>query len=516
MSVRGQSSENEPQDYGFANEETKRTALTCKRKQLDDSSEGHALTGNDSVTLNISMDHLFTKKRRLISNGHPVIGIAVNQAEDNAVESSFRRENSSLGKRSCNSTMEVYNDDELRNLEAAGMPDPVRPEIIQQITEAIHEAVNEDIVVCTVCDEMFPRRCTQLLEVCELPKKLFEVLQKPRGEEDGVDALPQALVEQYDVSKFFPGTPQFVGVLLSPRGLHFEHEQYCQTSMKSEACCQVKLYICESNRCLQALRRGTIPKFAIAQGNYIGQLPTGLRDLSVASRALLRPVQSYGRLAAYLNNGGTRMTGHVYSNKLNTALVRTKLPLLPDEVPLRVLVTSPFASDKSTSVRAKVASVSEEYIIQRRKIANVLQYFRDVGNSIMKTVEIDQNVIEQLPNGEIAPQMVYMEENTILPDIGIENVSNDSPIVQVQLDDYTGGPSLCRSNKECDDAIFISNTITVGAMQPNEKNAHEQVVSVLTNREHTGLYSKYTEYEKCYCGQLCNGIIFSSRETTNC
>lgn len=57
MYVRGKSTQNEAHDYGWDNEETKRsTVLTCKRNQLDNSSEGHALTDNDSVTLNISRE----------------------------------------------------------------------------------------------------------------------------------------------------------------------------------------------------------------------------------------------------------------------------------------------------------------------------------------------------------------------------------------------------------------------------------------------------------------------------
>ena len=56
-------------------------------------------------------------------------------------------------------------------------------------------------------------------------------------------------------------------------------------------------------------------KFAIAQGNWIGQLPEELHNMTYGSRSLIRPMQSFGRLTAFYNGGGMRLTGHVYSNK---------------------------------------------------------------------------------------------------------------------------------------------------------------------------------------------------------
>lgn len=158
------------------------------------------------------------------------------------------------------------------------------------------------------------------------------------------------------------------------------------------------------------MRRGKIPKFAIANGNYVGQLPSELHNLSVASRSLLRPVQSYGRLAAFFNNGGSRLTGHVHSNKLNTALIRSKLPLAPSDVPVRVLITSPFASNSSTIVRALLARVKEDYLFQRDKISGVLAFFRNVRNLIMLKIDIDHNILKILSDGEVSNDMVYVDK----------------------------------------------------------------------------------------------------------
>ena len=91
-------------------------------------------------------------------------------------------------------------------------------------------------------------------------------------------------------------------------------------------------------------RRGTIPKFATANGNWIGQLPEELREMTFGSRFLIHPIHSFGRVAAFHKGGGSRLTSHMYSNKLNTPFVWNKLPINPAEV--RAIVMSPLASVK--------------------------------------------------------------------------------------------------------------------------------------------------------------------------
>jgi hypothetical protein len=118
------------------------------------------------------------------------------------------------------------------------------------------------------------------------------------------------------------------------------------------------LRICHQAGCVAALKRGVIPKFSIANGNWIGQLPSPLRSMSYGTRCLLRPIQSFGRITTFTSGkcptGGSRLTGHVYSVKLNSQLLRTSVPFDAKDSPVRVLVLSPFASDASAAFQAKI------------------------------------------------------------------------------------------------------------------------------------------------------------------
>ena len=57
-----------------------------------------------------------------------------------------------------------------------------------------------------------------------------------------------------------------------------------------------------------------------------------------------------------------------------------------------------MSSDQSTVSRAKLASVKSDYIVEREKIASSLLFFRNVGNKVMKNVEVDQDIINNLPS----------------------------------------------------------------------------------------------------------------------
>ncbi len=367
---------------------------------------------------------------------------------------------------------------ELDDLENKGFPEPLTQQQVAEIDRKINLELNEDIVVCCVCDELCRISQTKLLNVPALPPAFFTVLRKPTGSDGEAPILHDELVMQYDVSFAFPEDVRFKGVLLSPRGVK---QSNCDCQLRKNGCCFSQLYICQS-ACLQTLRRGKIPKFAVAQGNWIGQLPSKLRDMTYGSRCLIRPVQSFGRLASFYNGGGMRLTGHVYSNKLNTPFVRKQLPIKPSEVPVRVLVVSPLASDASTAVRARIASLKEDYVIQPEKIRKILNFFKKIGNKVMTPFEFDEHALLELPKNEVSKEMFHLDDAESISETLDNNSIKDCNTCD-DVNDDTGGPSLSRTKAEEEEAVMISSTVTVGAPEEQDKNIHEQVVRVLNDAD---------------------------------
>ncbi|EFX73115.1 hypothetical protein DAPPUDRAFT_325613 [Daphnia pulex] len=133
-----------------------------------------------------------------------------------------------------------------------------------------------------------------------------------------------------------------------------------------------------------------------------------------------------------------------------------------------------MASDQTAVSRGKMASVKSDYIIEPEKIASSLRFFRDVGNKVMKNVEIDQDAINNLPSDKTSVDMLFTTEQET------EDSHQDPDLVQsVEFDNGTGGPSLSRSNEEFLDGVFESATVTIGAVEPEEINDHGKIARVL-------------------------------------
>lgn len=83
---------------------------------------------------------------------------------------------------------------------------------------------------------------------------------------------------------------------------------------------------------------------------------------------------------------GTRLTGHLYSTRLNTTIVRQQIPLASRDARVKVLLVSPFTTDKSAATRAKLASMKCDYTIQPEMIKQTLQFWHDVDDKIMEKI----------------------------------------------------------------------------------------------------------------------------------
>jgi hypothetical protein len=146
---------------------------------------------------------------------------------------------------------------------------------------------------------------------------------------------------------------------------------------------------------MQRLQIWKIPKFSIAIGNWVGELPPDLRKMSYGSLSLKRPVQSYGRIANFSGTsgpGGSCLKGDVYSNRLDTAFVTKTVPIIPGQSPVCVLVVSPFTNDASALNKGKIAATKTDYIIEPVKITvekNTAMNDKQMCNPSLIDSEID-------------------------------------------------------------------------------------------------------------------------------
>jgi hypothetical protein len=112
----------------------------------------------------------------------------------------------------------------------------------------------------------------------------------------------------------------------------------------------------------------------------VRKLPEDLRRLINGTLSLLRTIQTFGRVVEFHGRGspkyGSRLTGHMYSTRLDTPLIRNKVPLKPTDAPVRVAVLSPFGSNETAARKTKIAITKTVYVIEPEKISGVLHFWR--------------------------------------------------------------------------------------------------------------------------------------------
>jgi len=189
-------------------------------------------------------------------------------------------------------------------------------------TETIKRALYEDNwFVCCVCDMEKPS--TKLRHDEAEPYKDYYPPDLPRSfankltVEEGIDA---ALRAQYDVSSFFPGT-NMSDLLLSPRGVF----QTTDDQQQIQYCVRVCL---DCKTALRSTSNNNPPKFAIANKNFIGQLPISLR---------LRPAHATALEAAAVAANNPANEGEVWIAGSSETEVRLIKPMHTSQTTRKVV-----------------------------------------------------------------------------------------------------------------------------------------------------------------------------------
>ena len=88
--------------------------------------------------------------------------------------------------------------------------------------------------------------------------------------------------------------------------------------------------ICTEWGVLFIINEKKMPKFAIANGLYMGRLPEQLRQMTIGTLSLLRPVKVFMKLVSFTASAcSTQFVGHAYSTPLDTPIVLKTIPVDP-------------------------------------------------------------------------------------------------------------------------------------------------------------------------------------------
>ena len=172
--------------------------------------------------------------------------------------------------------------EELSELDAKGLPDPISADQKKIIMDRAHDSYHQPVVACSVCNQFCSLSATELLLPCELPPAVFTVLQ-PSPE---AEPLSAELLAQYDISRAFLAAPEvsfssaLEGVVYDSHEADFAHDSdgdLPEACSDGSCACSPRVRVC--NECLSSLKAGNRPTKSIANGNFWGWSATTCRTL---------------------------------------------------------------------------------------------------------------------------------------------------------------------------------------------------------------------------------------------
>jgi ASC-1-like (ASCH) protein len=188
-----------------------------------------------------------------------------------------------------------------------------------------------------------------------------------------------------------------VNLMLSPHGINDRGRREATINI----CTSCHNSLLNGQKQIRTGRRDVLrpPKFAIANGFWIGLLPADLQAASIADLAVVTPFRKVARLV-YLQCGRQRqLRSHVYSTRLDVQEVVRALPLRPSSAQLKVLLAGPFTPPEREASLRPVK-------INREIVRGLLRFWKDHANPCFASISIDHDLLDALPAHAVPAELV--------------------------------------------------------------------------------------------------------------
>ena len=149
-------------------------------------------------------------------------------------------------------------------------------------------------------------------------------------------------------------------------------------------------YMCA--RCNKSMTSGKVPKFSLANGMWLGQVPSELADLTFAEQLLIARVR-HNRCLVRVSSGWHKMTANAISFANPTPIVYDTLPPPKDELDeiLAFIYTGPCKPTPKDFERTPL-------LVRRNKVSNALEWLK-LNHCDYYDLEISQRNLDAYPEG---------------------------------------------------------------------------------------------------------------------
>ena len=241
-----------------------------------------------------------------------------------------------------------------------------RGAVMDEAKQGVTRLAKSRALVCLVCDE-HDKNCTQHVHG-DLPLEAMDI-HLASANYPG-PALPDGL-------KAFYSVPSFPGLLLSPRGTHTATDG------------STKYTMCSS--CLGSLRATALPKFAVANGFAVGELPPDIADVRQIEVLLCSLIHNRMQLVTVDGIGSKVMKGHCINLAADVSAVKDRLlPRTSADMSLayKVIVVGARTPEEKINF--------ERYHVARRdKVQALLGHFL-ADNHLYADISMDETAMENV------------------------------------------------------------------------------------------------------------------------
>ncbi|KAE9398094.1 hypothetical protein BT96DRAFT_777026, partial [Gymnopus androsaceus JB14] len=202
----------------------------------------------------------------------------------------------------------------------------------------------------------------------------------------------QYILEHTPRSRFIYIHPSLDGLLLDPKGIR----------ATDNLCNNVELYLCAS--CHTALSQGKMPRLALNNYMYRGELPEYLRDITWVEEMACSLYRTTAHVARIFGSSSSetdplQMRGNICAHPMNLFKNATTLPWAPSD--LNDLISVVFVGPRK--LRPEELRKLTPYVVRKPKIAALLSFLCTHDILYAGLPPVSENVLDLYPDDGILP-----------------------------------------------------------------------------------------------------------------
>ena len=157
--------------------------------------------------------------------------------------------------------------------------------------------------------------------------------------------------------------------------------------------------------CIKSLKKNTIPKFALANGTWLGEIPDELKDLKYAEKMLISRYQ-HNRCITIVRNGAHKMCSNAITFQNPTSKIYDKLPPPREDLDqvLACIFTGPAAPTNEDFERCPL-------LVRRKKVTMALEWLK-LNHKDYSDLEIAYDILKTYPENDIPVVVDYRHTNS--------------------------------------------------------------------------------------------------------